>query len=60
MIITELVSAVVFAEYNISVLADFNSKSLESYGHKALFFMTDNKYKVTMPYVNQPENLRKN
>lgn len=38
MIITELVSAVVFAEYNISVLADFNSKSVEYYGHKALFF----------------------
>jgi hypothetical protein len=60
MIITELVSAVVFAEYNISVLADINSKSVEYYGHKVLFFMTDNKYKVTIPYVNQPEHLKKN
>jgi len=38
-----------------TVLADFNNKKVEHYGQKALFFIKDNRYQVTISYDDKTD-----
>tara|TARA_R110001583_G_scaffold76844_1_gene209866 strand:- start:546 stop:2756 length:2211 start_codon:yes stop_codon:yes gene_type:complete len=40
---------------NSSVLADFSNVSVEHYGQKALFFIKDNRYQVTISYDDKSD-----